>query len=626
MADILEILLDNKTTPLRVPGLHGIPINVLLSRDQFAAATNDRKTPFLTAKELAMLDITNTITDRPSWHRAVFDKQAIDQLKEEDAVASLSSSSSSSSLINDKTWDWCLKELPDKVRQSHQNDGRFVVVLNTSSGVCKSSAAISADLKAQLSNSIVLLFHHQALRQKKSGSAVVNLVDPSLFPLVYGRTKFLIGGQSSGMDEKSWSSCTIQEGAVISELPQLHLWSSKFQSLPCDVEFTGSLAIISSSIKQWDNILVRNKWWKAHPSFRTSCTSYPREPVRIRTYGGYKAMYAQVETYLQEPESKDKVYWHELRTQEISRNWKAQWGLLRTALAKYARMFAFEHSDPGTAFSYEDWKAGKTGKAIIGPAYRDYICAPNSKWMYRPQEEDAEDHQFYTVALQDEFQEQGLQVVVRIHSIKLDPETTPFFPGEEWDTEGNAKERIAANAIYALDSDNISEEPQMSFRQGCKLGGHDDDDPELNLPNALWDVEYIGRLFGFGENIQHTPCWQQLGNVKLPPGRLISFPNAFQHRMGPLQLKDKTKPGKFRFLTLSLVDPTYWLCSTRNVVPQQPGWIKPRGDGTESESESATQVDLEEALKLREELVDNHVKKEEALFELADHICFSGLS
>ncbi|GFG21552.1 hypothetical protein IFM5058_11076 [Aspergillus udagawae] len=40
----------------------------------------------------------------------------------------------------------------------------------------------------------------------------------------------------------------------------------------------------------------------------------------------------------------------------------------RTALTKYARMFFFEHSDPGTAYSYEDWTSGWTGKAIIGPA------------------------------------------------------------------------------------------------------------------------------------------------------------------------------------------------------------------------------------------------------------------
>lgn len=60
----------------------------------------------------------------------------------------------------------------------------------------------------------------------------------------------------------------------------------------------------------------------------------------------------------------------------------------------------------------------------------------------------------------------------------------------------------------------------------------DDEDDDLIRKHALWDVKYIGRLFGF-ENIEYTPAWQQLGEVKMAPGRLISFLNAFQRRMGP---------------------------------------------------------------------------------------------
>ncbi|KAJ5805800.1 uncharacterized protein N7503_003402 [Penicillium pulvis] len=699
MTEVIQTPLDNKSTPLKVPGLHDLPINVLLANDQFATGLNDWRGPILTVKELAILDLINTITDRPNWHCAVFDQQVIAQWRE-DAVAS-------SSLINDKTWDWCLQELQDKARQ-FERDSRLTV-FNTSSGVYKSDTAISSDLKSQLSKSVDLL-SHQAIRQK-SESAVVNLIDPSLFPLVYGRTKIMVGGQSCGMDETSWSSRS-KEGPIISELPQLikdgsnyslyapYIWSSKFQWLPCEVDFTGSPgstevrissyinnlhptnremysaieAVITGSIKQWNEILVRNKWREAIGLFHGNFISCPREPMRIRTYGvewkaqfpewakslpckgdegklsaeEYEAMCAQVEAYLQEPESKDKVYWDRVRTERIPGDWKASWGLLRTALAKYARTFVFEHSDPGTAYSYEDWKAGRTGKAIVGPAHFDYVNTPDFErsklmnsspwlipyeWIYAPKGEDADDHQFYTLSLQDEFREQGLQVVVRIHSIELDPET-PSFPGEEWHTEGNANERIVANAIYALDSENVSE-PQICFRQRCKkagtgtwvydrIGAEDSDEEgsdydDLYLKHALWDVKYIGRLLG-SEDIQYSPAWQQLGEVKVPPGRLISFPNAFQRRMGPLQLQDKTKPGHCRFLTLSLVDPTYRLCSTWNVLPQQTDWI--RGDG----AESTTHMDLEEAFELREELVKHHAEKEEGVFQVASTLTFAGFS
>ncbi|KAH1402151.1 hypothetical protein KXX51_002932 [Aspergillus fumigatus] len=204
-------------------------------------------------------------------------------------------------------------------------------------------------------------------------------------------------------------------------------------------------------------------------------------------------------------------------------------------------------------------------------------------------------------------------------------------------------EQYVTNAIYAFDLDNIME-PLVSFWQRLllnsdryvydKIGAGDDPDddesdfkavefsdpedallfePDPEEKYACWDVKYIRRLFGF-ETIQHAPAWQELGKVRMPPGRLISFPNAFQYRMGPLELQDKTKPGHCRFLTLSLVDPMYRICSTRNVPPQQPDWI----DGSEPH------MDLKEALKLKEELMNVHVRKDEATFELAGNIVFTG--
>ncbi|KAL4811967.1 hypothetical protein BDW67DRAFT_189146 [Aspergillus spinulosporus] len=679
--DVIQEANESLTTPLKVPGLHGLPINALRAQDQFASGVNDWYGHILTVKELEILALINKLTDQPDWHHAVFDQQVTAQWRES-AVAS-------SSLINDKTWDWCLEELQDKARQ-FDRDGHLVV-FNTSSGVYKSDTAINSDLKSRLLNSVDLL-SHQAIRHKQE-STVVNLVDPSLFPLVYGRTKILDGGQSCGMDKHSWSSRS-KEGPLVSEPPpnwQKGAQSVDFTGPPgsTDVQIASYInnlhpvnrdtysaieAVISSSIKQWNEILVRNKWRKAIGLFFGNCVSCPREPMRIRTYGvdwkaqfpewakklphkededklsaeEYEAMCAQVEAYLQEPESKDEVHWDQVRTVPIPADWKARWGLLRTALTKYGHTFVFEHSDPGTAYSYEDWKAGRTGKAIVGPAHHDHVCRPDYdlslffdanpwltpyEWMYKPKEDDPDDHQFYTITLQDEFREHGLQVVVRIHSIELDPET-PSFSGEKWHTEGNANERIVANSIYVVDSENMSE-PQISFRQRCRRGGVtwvydrigaiDSDAEESDLPidmfmkRALWDVKYIGKLFGF-ENIQYAPAWQNLGEVKVPPGRLISFPNAFQHRMGPLQLQDKTKPGHCRFFTLSLVDPTYRLCSTWNVPPQQPGWIK--GDG----AEPVTQIDLEEALDLREELLKEHIEKDQGVFDIASTLTFSGFS
>ncbi|KAG2026195.1 hypothetical protein GB937_002346 [Aspergillus fischeri] len=707
-----ELILDNKTRPLKVPGFDNTPIDVKLPRDQFAAGIQDWRGTILTAKELAMLDLIDTITDRADWHLRIFQQEEIARWRE---VAL-----SSSSLINDLTWSWCLKELQDKARDFEKRGN--VLVFNTGGGVCESDTAISPTTQAQLRDAVDLSTKDVAERIQPHNarkSPVLNLVDPSLFPLVYGRTKVLTAGQPCGMDQGFWSS-RLHDGQIAPERPPFaqegaweHLrldciWSTRFQWLPCEVEFNGPPestdvritsyinnlhptnrnlysaieTVLASSIKQWNKILIREKWNEPSEYRIGHCEPCPREPIRIRTYGvdwkarfpewakklpedskenqlpaeEYERMCAQVEAYLQEPESKDKVHWFQVHTQRIPEDWKTRWGLRRTALTKYAHMFFFEHSDPGTAYSYEDWKAGRTGEAIVGPVDQGN-CGPvfeteqfllsnpwlePYRWAYEPKGPKDDDHQFYTVALQDEFRDKGLQVVVKVHSMELEPDM-PSFSGEDWHTEGNANEHIVANAIYAFHSDNVSE-PQISFRQRLahagnryvydKIGagdGPDDDesdfedveysDPEDALifePDpeekyACWDVKYIGRLFGF-ETIQHAPAWQELGKVRMPPGRLISFPNAFQYRMGLLELQDKTKPGHCRFLTLSLVDPTYRICSTRNVPPQQPDWINGSG----------SQIDLKEALELKEELTKIHVRKDEATFELARTIVFTG--
>ncbi|KAL4799858.1 hypothetical protein BDV19DRAFT_376240 [Aspergillus venezuelensis] len=542
MTEIIQTPLDNKSTPLKVPGLHGLPINMLRAQDQFATGMNDWDGHILTAKELAMLALINTLTDLPDWHRVVFDQQF--------------------------------------------NQDSHLVVLNTSSSVCKSDMVVSSDLKLQLSKS-VNLFSYQAIWQK-SESGVVNLVDPSLFPLVYGRTKILDRVQSCGMDEYSWSLCS-REGPLVSELPQL----AKGDSVWPGVDFTGPPGSTDVQISSYINNLhlTNRKMYSAIKAVISSSIKAqfpewvkklpPKEDEGKLSAEEYETICAQVEAYLLEPESKVEVHWHQ--------------GLLCTALTKYGHIFVFKHSDPGTAYSYEDWKGGKTGKAIIGPAHYYYVCNTDYElslffdanpwltpyeWMYKPKEEDPDNHQFYTIMLQDDFHEHGLQVIVQIHSIELGPET-PSFPGEEWHTKGNGNKYIVANAIYAINSENMSK-PQFSFWQRCTKGGP----TWSNLPidmfikHALWDVKYIRKFFRF-ENIQYAPAC-------------------------PLQYQDKTKGSHCCFLTLSLVDPTYQLCSTRNVPPQQAG--------------------LEEALDLREELVKEHAKKDKGVFKLASTLTFSGFS
>lgn len=68
---------------------------------------------------------------------------------------------------------------------------------------------------------------------------------------------------------------------------------------------------------------------------------------------------------------------------------------------------------------------------------------------------------------------------------------------------------------------------------------------------------------------------QELGNVVTREGRLLAFPNVFQHRLSPFKLEERSKPGHRKILALFLIDPHCRIISTANVPPQQRDWWSP---------------------------------------------------
>ena len=65
---------------------------------------------------------------------------------------------------------------------------------------------------------------------------------------------------------------------------------------------------------------------------------------------------------------------------------------------------------------------------------------------------------------------------------------------------------------------------------------------------------------------------QELGGVKTPEGRLLTFPNILQHCVGTFRLADPTKPGHRKIVALFLVDPNIKVISTAHVPCQQQEW------------------------------------------------------
>jgi len=167
--------------------------------------------------------------------------------------------------------------------------------------------------------------------------------------------------------------------------------------------------------------------------------------------------------------------------------------------------------------------------------------------------------------LKSRFRDTGLQIIVKMASIELTPDK-PSYPGGNWHLEGQLNEQIVGTALYYLDSENITSN-RISFRMST----------DAELIEMEYDVpqsQFTWLESVYGTNLGDGSAFQNYGSVETKQGRLLAFPNVFQHRATPFELRDKTKPGHRKFVALWLVDPLVRVITTANVPPQQPDWAE----------------------------------------------------
>ncbi|KAG4434610.1 hypothetical protein IFR05_009903 [Cadophora sp. M221] len=325
--------------PLRVPGFGGLPIyHQIDPHGSFNDGTAGwRQCPRLTARELAMLALMNWITDRENWHVDIFDEETVIKWRLDASVSSLyitldeqrirdwgEKKVLAMPLISETAWRWCLEELRDKAASFHQKG--FIRVLDAGSCVCKSDGFVSTDILEAFSSAVAPL-RQESRRQIPQAEEITDLVDPSMYPIYYGRTNVLNGGRQVGLDgcvescfsrhatiasTHPWPPLPEELAKVIQEehrsltLPNdadfYKYYSSTFQWLPCEIKYTMNKEapvritsyinnlhptrskplyktierIIASSIPLWSNCLFKGN--SRHVNGGPA-------PIRIRTYG-----------------------------------------------------------------------------------------------------------------------------------------------------------------------------------------------------------------------------------------------------------------------------------------------------------------------------------------------------
>ncbi|KAL4798720.1 hypothetical protein BDV19DRAFT_386192 [Aspergillus venezuelensis] len=402
-------------------------------------------------------------------------------------------------------------------------------------------------------------------------------------------------------------------------------YSRRYQRLPCEFEFCGQGGstdvritsyindlhtqeerpfyhtlqhIISKAIEPWNKTMIRIP----PPGMKKYKHSVGRQPLRIRTYGvEWRSRYPQWAEELPTtldvdrsteatsapfPSSKTiyglKVQWWFTETREIPDDWEATLPLREVVDIKYSRLFRFEHSEPGTTYSYEDWKHGRTAQAIVPREdYENRDRSPDSLWWDSDkfkdpmihydlvQARESWNHEFQTIKLQVEFRDKGLQVIVKLGGIELTLDTQLSFPVEDWgQKDGMLNEQIAGVAIYAFSLDNITT-PRISFSQTIRMDVHEFHFDQGD--DAVWDVPFLDQ-----NSASRTMALRVKNSILCLSVKDVYSPSPTVYATAWNRLNSLTEldRGHCRFLTLWLVNPYLRICSTRNVPPQRQDWWK----------------------------------------------------
>ncbi|EGD93540.1 hypothetical protein TESG_01084 [Trichophyton tonsurans CBS 112818] len=504
----------------------------------------------LTLREHAMIHAMNNITDKPGWENKVFDQNITAkwrrELLENDTLD-----------MTEKMVDWIIAELQYK-SEAFKTDG---IISALTSGVFKSDSLIPPSLKESLKATVARL--EQVPEAQKdyhpdSKNQVIDLVHPSLFPLVYGRTRIVKDGIlniQDGINKSGTGEIIPIPSESETKLPDrgqgfVHFlqrmgrpFSDKFQWLPCDVSFGSTNNPKKDSHAQ-------------NPSSECTITSY----INNLHPDEHKELYGVLEHVI----ARTIPLWNE--TLSVRQTWPVYKRIHYTECIYDPDPDNIPEKDRPQILPNEDeddyqerigeWEWGV--RKVVRPEPGKFV--PEAKVnSYNDDKKPLKERE--TVNLQRDYGKTGLQVIVKLANIHLTPENNKY-DGGSWHVEGQLNEHICASALFYYDSYNITES-RLGFRQMVNDCGVDDVSYEQDHRSWLKEV------FGFDDQGSTV---QDIGSILCKEGRLIAFPNSLQHRVHPFELDDPTQPGHRKILALFLVDPNTRIISTANVPAQRADW------------------------------------------------------
>ncbi|KAF7952592.1 uncharacterized protein EAE97_002089 [Botrytis byssoidea] len=559
------------------------------------------KSKLIYVRELAMMSIMDRLTDKEDWHKKVFNEEVVSKWREE-ALAipdeqfwmiaisdkqdtrhyhvNIHASNDDldrrlEGIMNTSTFDCCIEELRSKAKY-YEKTG-VIPTLDACASVAKSDNLVSAELHRSLRDAFDTLKRDQSPSldwHPNSSEMVQDLVHPSMYPLVYGRSRVMkdeVVGVNDAVEKWAGKGEIIPVGGASATnkgyqswgAGRKHYWSDNYQWLPANIALQKDGTVKFTS---YINNIHPTKYPEIYSTIEKLVeTTLPlwNQCLALSTDYDKNHGAGRLEPRFSYPDDRDDEnpeLWNPSSPEQVVSQKKSGLG---TDEEDEIDIECID-SEIEDEEAEERWR--ETRKAVIPePFFKDVDYS-------------------IKLRLEHQFQESGLQIIVKMASIELTPEK-PEFPAGSWHIEGQMNEHIAGTALYYLDSENITSN-DLSFRMQTP----EEIDDELGT--GQYSYSWLEQVFGTNLGQSNSPCLQNYGSVETRQGRLLAFPNVFQHKVSSFRLEDPTKPGHRRFIALWLVDPTLRVISTANVPPQRLDWWVDSVSGTTPAARKATMSKL----------------------------------
>ncbi|KAH7110511.1 hypothetical protein B0J13DRAFT_489695 [Dactylonectria estremocensis] len=574
---------------LELPGF-GLPLaHMPAKQDRFPILIGDPEQDWAAAtlliREVCMLRLVEEITNKPEWWKKIREPNIATKWKDEALDIDWASYVRHGDFTTAMA-DSCINEIRKKADIYEQ--AGLVPVLDYSACIIKSDRLITEELRHELIAAVEAL--ENVPEEEKdwhpgSNKQVLNLVHPSLCPLVYGRSRILLDkrigvqdcldycglGQAIPMPD---CSELIKETTTGPRTNAVRIWglhlpppdrsvpflSPKFQWLPCDVVLDNDGGV---KIDSYINNLHPIKHTQLYPLIeRFIAKALPAWDLAYRW---------PTEFRVQRLSTDDAQYVCQAQDICTSSDWGCSQSNRPLGDGEPPRL-QHEEDDP----DYERSERAELDNAWFNKTHPVPVPEPDEASAAHGRSRSGS--RYYRLPASSTFnlsanhiKERGffngasrIQVIVKLANIQLTPDK-PYYRGGSWHVEGQLNEHICATALFYYDNDNITES-RLAFRTSANA-----EDLRMGLRYDQNDYYSIERTFAIRPRTPDDNI-QEIGSILTREGRAIIFPNLYQHRVRPFGLADRSRPGHRKILALFLVDPAIPIISTANVPPQQRHW------------------------------------------------------